>query len=214
MKYEEFRAFAVQMPVIDNNTLKLRGVFSRSNHIQFSRWVKKGYVLRLKKGGLYILREEDRKINPSRMFLGCEMYKPSYISLEYALGYYGLIPERVHDLTCVTTQKTNRFENSFGTFVYQHIKSACFTGFEERVDESRLTYVIAKPEKAMVDFLYLNLAQFNINDNNKFIESFRFQNLESLDHDVLRKFARLFGVKKLEQVTELMITVAKEGVHD
>ena len=129
MKYEEFRAFAAKFPFIDSNILKLSGVFSRSNRIQFSRWLKKGYIVRLKKGGMYVLREADRQINPSRMFMGCELYKPSYISLEYALGHYGIIPERVHDITCVTTKKTNSFKNLFWKFRLPARKAGIFYRF-------------------------------------------------------------------------------------
>ena len=208
MKYEEFRALVSKHPLIDNNTLRLSGAFSQSNRMQVTRWLKKGYIKKLRKG-LYVLREEDRKVNPSRMFIGCELYKPSYISLEYALGYYGLIPERVNDVTCVTAKKTNQFENFFGKFVYQHIKKDCFTGFVENKDESNLPFFIAKPEKAVVDFIYLNLGKLKAEDPVQLIESYRLQNLESLNPKLLSGFAALFTTKKLVGIINNLIRSRK-----
>jgi len=208
MKYEEFRALVSKHPLIDNNTLRLSGAFSQSNRMQVTRWLKKGYIKKLRKG-LYVLREEDRKVNPSRMFIGCELYKPSYISLEYALGYYGLIPERVNDVTCVTAKKTNQFENFFGKFVYQHVKKDCFTGFVENKDESNLPFFIAKPEKAVVDFIYLNLGKLKAEDPVQLIESYRLQNLESLNPKLLSGFAALFTTKKLVGIINNLIRSRK-----
>jgi hypothetical protein len=210
MKYEEFRHMVLKLPVIDNNILKLKDIFSHSNRIQFSRWLKKGYILKLKKGGLYILREADRKINPSRMFIGCELYKPSYISMEYALSHYGLIPERVYDITCITTKKTNSFENTFGRFVYQHVKPEFFTGFVESKDEFNLAYFIAKPEKAVIDYIYLNLSKFKADAEKQLVESFRFQNLESLNIKLLKEYSRLFKIKKLDKIVEKLIKLSGE----
>ena len=204
MKYEEFRTLVSKFPIIDNNTLKLSGAFSQSNSMQVTRWLKKGYIKKLRKG-LYVLREEDRKVNPSRMFIGCELYKPSYISLEYALGYYGLIPERVTDITCVTAKKTNQFDNFFGKFVYQHVKKYCFTGFVENKDESNLPFFIAKPEKAVIDFIYLNLGKLKAEDPAQLIESYRFQNLGNLDKELLKHFSSLFKTKKLAAIVNGLV---------
>lgn len=66
--------------------------------MQLSNWEKKGLIIRLKRG-LYVLNENDRKIEPSRIFLANSLYSPSYVSTAYALGYYDLIPEKVEDGT-------------------------------------------------------------------------------------------------------------------
>jgi hypothetical protein len=49
------------------------------------------------------------------------LYGPSYISLEYALSYYGLIPERVESITSVTTKRSKKFITPLGSFSYEHI---------------------------------------------------------------------------------------------
>jgi hypothetical protein len=149
-----------------------------------------------------MLNEADRKIHPSRLYLACEMYKPSYVSLEYALSFHGLIPEKVMDVTCISTKKTRRITNSFGTFSYRHIKSAGFGGFLIRKDEAGLPYFLAEPEKALVDFVYLNLAKFKSarHGNEVLKESFRLQNIQTLDKKKLTRYALLFGTIKLQDV--------------
>lgn len=66
--------------------------------MQLSNWEKKGLIIRLKRG-LYVLNENNRKIEPSRIFLANSLYSHSYVSTAYALGYYDLIPEKVEDGT-------------------------------------------------------------------------------------------------------------------
>jgi len=73
-------------------------------------------LIKLKRG-LYVLNKHDRKINPSLKLLANQFYFPSYVSMEYARNFYGLIPERVYQITSVSTRKTARFKNDLGEFV-------------------------------------------------------------------------------------------------
>lgn len=84
------------------------------------------------------------------------IYGPSYLSFDYALAEYGLIPEAVHIFTCATfnKRKIKTYENQFGTFVYRDIPSAVFSyGVIAKVDGNYM-YKIATPEKALCDKLY------------------------------------------------------------
>lgn len=199
MRYDQFQAIVKDFPLISGQYLKLISANSPTLKNQLVRWQKSGKLIKLKKG-FYILNEANRKINPSRLFVACELYKPSYISLEYALSMYGIIPERVVDITCITSKKTTFLENIFGRFIYQQIKTACFTGFTEQKDETGLNYYMATPEKAVVDFLYLNLSSFKENYTEILLESFRFQNLEILNAKKLAEYAEFFENKKLKEI--------------
>ena len=128
---------------------------------------------------------------------------PSYVSLEYALNFYGLIPEHVLDVTSVTSRKTARFVNELGTFIYQHIKVNAFRGFKAIRDDYKLTYFIAEPEKAVIDFLYLNLDKIKESDKDIFEESFRFQNVETLSQEKIICLSKLFGNDKLITISRL-----------
>ena len=199
MKYTTFKNTFSAFPLIASSQLysvvKNRATFK----VQLNQWLNKGLIIKLRKG-LYLLNEHDRKINPSRIFLANALYSPSYVSTEYALGYYDLIPEKVEDVTSVSTKNVKRFKNIFGTFVYQHLKTGLFFGFKEILDENHLPVHIAEPEKAMLDFIYLNLASFKNQDQDVFALSYRLQNL-----DILKKAKLLAFAKKYNQA---VLTVA------
>jgi len=76
---------------------------------KISALLKKDFIIRIKKG-LYIFGDEYRRSPYSREILANLMYGPSYVSLDFALQYYGLIPERVEAVTCVTTGRLAGFQ--------------------------------------------------------------------------------------------------------
>lgn len=200
MKYLEFKNRVQDMPVFFSRDL---GIFKENRQVvrnQIRRWQVQGLLFKLRKG-VYVLNKHDRKVEPSKLFIANQLYGPSYISLEYALNFYGLIPERVVDITSVSTRKTKEFQNEFGVFVYRHIKKSCFTGFSMGQDEAGLSYFIAAPEKAVVDFFYFNLKSFKENFQEVFEEGYRFQNVTELNTNKIMGYAGLFKNKKLFQVS-------------
>jgi len=156
------------------------------------RLKKQGYVTSLKRG-LYKLSDT----NISDLYLANKLYEPSYISLEFALSYHRIIPETVYEITSVTSKTTRRFKVLGKLFTYRRIKQKAFTGYVlKKQDDS--SFLIAEPEKAFVDFIYLN----------------RISNKESLDRfhkDKLNKnkvlhFAKLFNNSKLVNVVEKILS--------
>ena len=174
--------------------------------VQVSIWKKKGLIRSLRKG-LYILSPEERHWEPSLFYLANQIFSPSYVSLESALAYHGLIPEFVATTTSVTVRKTCRFENDFGVFTYQRVIPNGFDGFESIRESEKVSALVATPEKAVVDFLYLrvNLAQFKKPDRRIFSESYRFQNCEGLNRSKLRAYAKRFGSKRILLAVESFI---------
>jgi len=124
------------------------------------------------------------------------------VSLEFALNFYGLIPEKVVEVTSVSTKKTARFSNEFGGYTYQHIAPGAFQGFRSVKDSNGFRSFIAEPEKAVVDFLYLNLYKFKIGDMDVFYGSYRFQNLEDLKPNRIINLSKLFNNRKLLKVAK------------
>ena len=94
MKFNEFVEIYRDAPLIDASTFTLYSKDSRHLRRQVREWVKRGYLLRLKKG-LYPFSPAYRRIEPSPLFIANFLLSPSYLSVEYALGFYDLIPERV-----------------------------------------------------------------------------------------------------------------------
>lgn len=202
MDYKQFKNSVLHLPLILSKDLERGQSNKQIIRNQLRRWQDKGLIFKLKRG-MYLLNVNDRKINPSRQFIANQLYMPSYVSLEYALNFYALIPERVSEVTSVTTKKTIRFVNDLGTFTYQHIKSKAFRGFKMTKDEMGLTFFIAEPEKAVIDFLYLNFDKIKISDKDVFESSYRFQNTETLSQRRIMELAGLFETEKLTRFAQL-----------
>ncbi len=204
MKYLTFKQKIEPFPVFSSGLISSLVENTNILKVQLSDWKKKGLISQPRKG-LYVLGKEYRKIEPSLFYLANQMYIPSYISLESALRFYGLIPEFVAQITSVTSRNTSEFQNEFGSFSYQHLKPECFSGFTALKDENNFNILIASPEKAIVDFLYFNLARFNSLEHDIFEESYRFQNCDGLNKTKIKTFAKLFESKKLNSVCDLFV---------
>jgi predicted transcriptional regulator of viral defense system len=207
MKFIDFKKRIMDFPVFSSRHLTGMGGNTQVLRNQLTEWCRKGLVIRLRKG-LYVLNDTDRRITPSRLFLANQLYIPSYVSTEYALHFYDLIPERVADITSVSSKKPVTFENYFGRFIYQHIKLKAFTGYRMLKDENNFNVLIAEPEKALLDYLYLNLSDFSTTD--MVIESVRLQHLDSLNQKKLMKFARLFDRDKLMKMTKQLASYIRK----
>jgi len=118
---------------------------------KISDLLKKGVIIRVKKG-LYVFGDEYRQRPYSREILANLIYGPSYISLDYALQYYGLIPERVEALTSVTTGRSRKFFTPIGLFTYRMISLEAFRIGMDRVEigDGR-AFLMATREKALAD---------------------------------------------------------------
>ena len=134
-----------------NQVLLWEKDFDRNN---LTRWCRRGLLVKLR--NQYYAFPEYRQMPDFSRYVANRIYSPSYISLHSALSFYGMIPEEVVQLTSVTTLKTARFENDFGTFHYQNVKTPFYFGFEIKTMQSGRGLLFATPEKALLDLLYLN----------------------------------------------------------
>jgi len=170
---------------------------------KIERLRKKGYLLSLKKG-LYassvFVERVERKLYQE--YLANMLRFPSYLSLEYALAEYGLIPEGILALTSITPKSSRIFANSLGTFIYKNIKPSLFGGFSEK-DFLDKKIKIATPAKALFDFLYLRKI---VDLRQEITEGLRI-NWEVFSKDDFREFAS-FTKKarsaKMKQILEIM----------
>jgi predicted transcriptional regulator of viral defense system len=198
MNFSRFRKKYCGYPLIKAQAvLASSGKAAQPMRNQLARWKRNGLLIQLRRG-IYILNENDRKVAPSRFFFANQITWPSYVSLESALSHYGCIPEAVKDITSVTSKKTAVFKNKAGEFVYRHLKPEAFRGYRSFKDEAGLDVFIAEPEKALVDFLYLNLNRFKGSAGDIFKESYRFQNTGILNQRKIIFFSRIFKNKRLE----------------
>ena len=113
--------------------------------------VKKGEIIRLKKG-LYVSGDFYRDNMILKELLANNIYGPSYISLDYALFYYGLIPEKVNEVTSVTIKPAKVFDTPFGYFSYVKSSDVLYKiGIESCLYNNDISFLIASPLKALCD---------------------------------------------------------------
>lgn len=207
MKWEEFIKVVRNLPVIDTEIL-LTGVSDpRSIKVQISRWHKAGKLIQIKRS-IYLLDEPYRKIDVYEPYLASLLKKPSYLSLEKALEYHGLIPEAVPVYTSVTTRRPGRFVSEVGTFDYRHIKNSLFWGYDS-VTVNKQTAFIASPEKALLDFFYLK----GVKISSEYLEELRLQNLEKVNLDKLLEYGKRFGKRGILYAAKMIkeyIDIRKE----
>ena len=152
MDYLTFRERMLPMGCFHiNQVLLWEKDFDRNN---LTRWCRKGLLVKLR--NLYYAFPECRQMLDFARYVANRIYTPSYISLHSALSFYGMIPEEVVQVTSVTTLKTAKFENDFGTFHYQNVKTPLYFGYEIKTMQNGRGLLFATPEKALLDLLYLN----------------------------------------------------------
>lgn len=155
---------------------------------------KSGLFLRLK-NGLYMLKTSRAKLEE----ISNALYSPSYLSLEFALSHYNLIPEVVYSITAITTKPTREFEVDGIAFTYNTIKKSAFTGYS-LIDKDNQPFLMADPEKALVDYLYfVILKHLEINDRIDITYS-------KLDHDKAIYYASLFALPQLDVLIKRVLS--------
>ncbi|HET9053523.1 MAG TPA: hypothetical protein VFM90_05080 [Cyclobacteriaceae bacterium] len=118
---------------------------------KINRLVKEGWIQSVKRG-LYVAGERLNSGSTEPFLLANHILGPSYVSLETALSYYGLIPERVYEVASVTTKATRTFKTGIGTFTYTRLPLPYYTYGINQVKFAKDQYaLVAKPEKALCD---------------------------------------------------------------
>ena len=176
--------------VITNKIAKSNLMSYSNKNNKISRDIRDGKLFKIITG----LYETDP--NTPGYLLAGSIYGPSYISFEYALSFYGLIPERVTTITCATfdKKKKKQYETDFGIFIYRDVPILVYPEEIILKEENNYSYQIATPEKALCDKLY-TLAPL---DNYSNLENMLFNDLR-IDEEGFNKL----DVKKIEKLCEL-----------
>ena len=131
-----------------DDILKIFEIRSNTAKSLLARLKKRNVIGSLTKGKYQFLMA--RKI-PEDFLVANFLYSPSYVSLESALSYYGLIDQFPYQITSVTFKKNKTIETENKKFVYNHVKEAFFVDYKKTQEE----YLIASPQKAVFDLIYL-----------------------------------------------------------
>lgn len=117
--------------------------------------LRAGDILRVKKG-LYVFGKSAQQSPVCKESLANLIYGPSCISLEYALSFHGLIPERVESVTSVTPKRNKEFDTPLGRFEYRYLAPSKYPhGIEQVWLDKTHPILIASPEKALCDYVLL-----------------------------------------------------------
>lgn len=166
------------------------------------RWVKKGLLVKLRNGH-YTFSEYIGE-SGFALYIANRIYRPSYISLQTALSFYGLIPESVVQMTSVTTLKTASFRNRFGTYSYKTIRPNLMFGYDVRPLSGNRSLFLAKPEKALLDILYL-YPFYNTKEELEALRLDPYFMQDNINVPVLKMYASGFHNTQLENRTELLL---------
>ncbi len=191
------------LPVREELLQKGVGIFTpqdfqrifRANQFRTKYFLKEytrgGLFLRLK-NGLYTLKTDP----PPEEEIANRLYRPSYISFEYALATYNVLLEMPYSITSATTKPTRTFAVGAKTFSYFTIKREAFAGYVPAKRAGR-TVLLAEPEKALVDYLYfVSLGHKPRNDR---------LNTASLDKQKVLYYASLYQRPGLDQLVKEML---------
>lgn len=167
---------------------RLLGVSKTAARFLLRRYTQAGLIIQLRKG-LYILADT---VLPD-IYLANKLYEPSYVSLEFALSYHGIIPETVYEITSITTRPTKQYDLAkLGKiFSYQYINRKFFWGYIP-VRRGNFTALIAEPEKAYLDLIYFAILKKTV---------FRGRiNKTKLNKDKVLKYAKAFNNERLFKI--------------
>ncbi len=180
-------------------------------------WMKKlskeKLILPLKKG-FYISAPYKNKISaiPSEYetywaYLANMLRSPSYVSLEYVLSKYSLIPESVFAITSVTLKSPRKYISTAGTFIYRSIREKLYTGYQQKAfGNSGITVKIAYPYKALFDFLYLKSFASNEELKNYLFSEGRFNWTVLTDEDKIKfmEISQKSGSVKMNTIAKIL----------
>ncbi len=105
--------------------------------------------------GVYAVREPYARWQAHPFVVANALQKVSYVSLQSSLSYHGMIPEHVPVTTSVTMRRPEAIETPIGRYTFRHVSRRLFFGFTEREVAPGQRAVLARPEKALIDLVYL-----------------------------------------------------------
>jgi len=209
MKWNELLQIVGREPVFHSSILIAGTMDPADLGRQLSRWVKSGNLIQLRRS-LYVLSERHQKTRPHPFFVANRLKRASYVSLQSALEYHGLIPEYVPSVTSITTGRPEELVTPLGSFIFKHIKRVLFSGYQHIDLGEGQSAFIATPEKALLDLLYLTPGS----DNPGYLRELRLQNSETLNTGLLIELADRCGSRKLMRATrriEALVTELEES---
>ncbi|MFR9500453.1 MAG: hypothetical protein SNH18_08435 [Rikenellaceae bacterium] len=196
---------------IDINILKsLFATYAKPTN-KIEAMVKNGTLVRLKRG-LFVVSPKISGQLLSTELIANHIYGPSYVSMESALRYYGLIPESVYLTRSMTLKRSKEFKNRLGTFDYIQCNEEYYSIGVRQEQSGEATFLIASPEKALCDMIAYtsNLRPRFIKAMEIYLEEdlrFDMEQLQNFDTEILQTIAEVS--KKKDDINNLIKIIGR-----
>jgi predicted transcriptional regulator of viral defense system len=209
MKWQALLALVADEALFSSALLLAGDVSAALVRLQLSRWVKTGRLLQLRRG-LYALSPTWRKVEPHPFLIANRLRRGSYVSLQSALAYHGVIPEHVPMVTSVGPGRPGTVRTPLGAFQFNHLAGTLLFGYSRVEIASRQFAFVASPEKALLDLVHLTPGS----DSSGFLQELRLQNPASISLSTLDQLAQRSGKPKLVRAARLVrpLLAAEKGV--
>jgi len=207
MEFNSLLKIVGNEPVFEMSLLFAGKTDPANVRLQLARWVTAGRVIRLRRG-LYSIAPPYNKTRPNPFLVANRLQPASYVSLQTALAFYGLIPDTVNRVTSVTAGRPEELNTPLGVYEFRHIKTGLLFGYRS-MDVSGQQALVALPEKALLDMVYLQSG----GESKDYLAELRLQNLDAIDPVRLEQFTGRFGSPKMRTAAKNIIELrdAMEG---
>jgi predicted transcriptional regulator of viral defense system len=203
MKFRDLLHLVADFPFFELSLVsQMAGEDRQKLLLQLHQWAKKGWIIPLKRG-MYALGEPYQKAQLSKLALANALCSPSYLSCQWALSYYSVIPEMTVTYTSVTTRMTKKYENVLGSFHYSHLKKDFYWGYEVKKIEG-VSVRIAEPEKALLDYFHLFSGEWT---EDRLLET-RIET-DTLDMNKLKKYVERWNSPRLIRAVNRLMDFGK-----
>lgn len=150
MNFREAIQSYAEQPITKQLLLDILKEYKRP-HDKIDELVRQQMLLQIKRG-LYITGPRLSIASPEPFLIANHLYGPSYISLDTALSHLGLIPERVYEISSITTNKSKTYKTAIGRFSYKYMPLPYYSfGIKQVQLTSKQTVLMASQEKALCD---------------------------------------------------------------
>jgi len=205
MNFEALVALVADEPVFSSSLLLSGMADPQRLRLQLSRWVKAGRLHQLRRG-LYALAPPWRKVEPHPFLVANSLRRGSYVSLQSALAWHGVIPEQVPVVTSVGPGRPETTTTPLGAFQYRYLAEELRFGFTRIEVAPRQFAFMASPEKALLDLVHLTPGA----DSEAFLRELRLQNPGVFQPAELGELARRSGKPKLVRASRMISTLLAE----
>lgn len=142
------------VPISRNLLLDILGEYKSPND-KISELLKSGELISIRRG-LYAPGPQTELPTPAPFLIANHLRGPSYVSLETALSYWGLIPERTFEISSVCIQSSKKYHTALGRFTFQQVSLPYYAfGIQNVQISNEQTVLISTPEKAICDKIIL-----------------------------------------------------------